>query len=164
MCGLCVQMWCVDSVCADPLLSNLTFMITDSCRECKGDSLVVSARGAADLSGVNYNDNPSLQVAWQTTPCAPLIIGGIRMLPSVYNSAVFLGLNFSNLKVVLKSVRINGREMQRKAYGAWVIDTPGQNIPLQPPYTLQLVGVNNQPLVVKLPALKPADLGVNFDL
>lgn len=86
------------------------------------------------------------------------------MLPSDNNSPVFLGLNFSNSKVVLKAVSINGLQMERKAYGAWVIDTPGTNIQLQPPYSLQLVGVNNQQLAVRLPALKAVDLEVNFDV
>ena len=124
---------------------------------------MIAARGAAALSGVNYNDNPSIQVAWLFTPCSPLIEGGIRLLPSDNNSPVFLGLNFSNLKVVLRAVSINGLMMKRTSYGQWVIDTPGQNIPIRPPYALQMVGANNQPLNVRITALVPQDLGVNFN-
>lgn len=76
LCGLCVQIWCVDTVCESPLLANSTFIIADSCQECQGNSIVWSAPGAGQLTGVNYNDNPSVQVAWTFTSCAPDIQGG----------------------------------------------------------------------------------------
>jgi hypothetical protein len=66
-------MWCVDSVCAAPLLRNDTFLVADSCADCQGQSLVASARGMEALSGVDVNNNPSLQVAWEFTSCAPLV-------------------------------------------------------------------------------------------
>lgn len=87
---------------------------------------------------------------------------GIKMLPSNNNSPVFLGLNFSNLAVLIKSVTINGIAMTLTNYGYWTIDTPGQNIPLRAPYSLQLVGVDNQQLQVRLASLQAQDLGVNF--
>ena len=162
VCGACVQLYCVDASCNAPLLTNRTFMVADSCRECKGNDLVISARGSFALSGVNYNINPSIQVAWKVTSCAPLLSGGIRMLPAKTNSPVFLGLNFSNVKVLLQSVVINGMSMQRTDYGFWVIDSPERNIPLAPPYALQLTGVNGQVVTMRVAALVPHDLGVNF--
>ena len=84
------------------------------------------------------------------------------MLPSENNSPVFLGLNFSNLAVLIKSVTINGIAMTLTNYGYWSINTPGQNIPLKAPFVLQLVGVNNQVLEVNLASLQAQDLGVNF--
>jgi hypothetical protein len=163
VCGACIQLYCVDAACAAPLVTNKTFMVVDSCRECKGNDLVISARGSLNLSGVNYNINPSIQVAWKVTSCAPLLTGGIRMLPSKNNSKVFLGLNFSNLKVLLKSVVLDGMTMQRTDYGFWVIDTPGSTIPLTRPYELQLTGVTGQVLTMRVAALMAQDLGVNFD-
>jgi len=163
VCGACVQVYCVDASCNAPLLANKTFMVVDSCRECNGNDLVISARGSYELSGVNYNINPSLQVAWKVTSCAPLLYGGIRMLPAKTNSPVFVGLNFSNLKVLLQSVVINGMAMRRTEYGYWVIDSPGRDIPLKPPYALQLTGVNRQVLTVRVAALVPQDLGINFE-
>ncbi|KAG7674463.1 hypothetical protein Ndes2437B_g00729 [Nannochloris sp. 'desiccata'] len=163
VCGACVQVHCVDAACNAPLLANRTFMVVDSCKECIGNDLVISAPGYLALSGVNFNINPSIHVAWRVTSCAPLLSGGIRMLPSRTNSPVFVGLNFSNSKVLLQSVVINGMSMQRTDFGSWVIDSPGRNIPLTPPYALQLRGVNGQVVAVRVAGLVPQDLGVNFD-
>lgn len=48
-CGGCVQVWCVDSICKNTLVANATFMITDSCHDCQGNSLVISAAGVRSL-------------------------------------------------------------------------------------------------------------------
>lgn len=73
-------MWCVDSVCgARALTANATFMIADRCDDCAGENLVVSARGLGWLSGVDYDVNPALQVAWTLAPCGELIEGGIKV-------------------------------------------------------------------------------------
>jgi len=50
-------------------------MVTDSCQDCKGNDIVLAAKGAAELTGVDYNNNPSVQIAWQFESCAPLIQG-----------------------------------------------------------------------------------------
>lgn len=44
----------------------------------------------------------------------------------------------------------------------WVIDAPGKNIELQPPYTLVLVSAQNQRLATRLESLKPQTLDVQF--
>lgn len=44
----------------------------------------------------------------------------------------------------------------------WVIDTPGKNIDLRPPYTLMLVSAQNQRLATRLESLKPQTLDVQF--
>lgn len=137
LCGACVRLWCVDSVCTDALVRNASFMVrlqvsiqltplrtlpclqasvhawfrvhlcrafhaqrgaglaqasqggarsvfrpppaaasapttatscrcppqvTDSCKECTGNSILVSERGFANLTGVNVNISPMLQV------------------------------------------------------------------------------------------------------
>lgn len=85
------------------------------------------------------------------------------MLPSSNNAKDFLGLNFSNLKVLLKAVIVNGISMQYTNYGYWVISTPGKDIPISAPFTLQLVSVNNQQLEVRLAGLVAQDLGINFN-
>jgi hypothetical protein len=51
LCGACVRMVCADSVCKDALLRESLFMITDSCRDCQGSNLVVSAAGFGNLTG-----------------------------------------------------------------------------------------------------------------
>jgi len=162
LCGLCIRVWCVDSVCQSPLVTNTTYMVTDSCEDCKNNDIVVAARGTAGMTGIDYNINPSVQVAWEFTSCAPLIDGGIKLLPSDNNDESFVGLNFSNLKVLLKGVRINGMTMDSTTYGFWAIQEPGQKIPLRPPYVLELLGVDNQRLVVRIASLTAQDLGVNF--
>jgi hypothetical protein len=163
VCGACVQLYCVDALCDFPLVANRTFMVVDSCKECQANDVVISAGGSIALSGVNYNDNPSIQVAWTPVSCAPLLSGGIRMLPSKKNSPVFISINFSNFKVLLQCVSISGIPMKRTDYGSWKIDTPERNIPLVPPYAVQMTGVTGQVLTIRVPALVPQDLGVNFD-
>jgi hypothetical protein len=143
LCGLCMRIWCVDSVCEDSLITNRTFMVTDSCQDCRGNDIVTSARGYQWLTGINYNDNPSVQVAWEFTPCGDLLQGGIKMWPSDNNAPVFLGLNFSNIKQLIAGVRINGMQMQRTNYGYWVIDTPGEEIPLRPPVSFCSILLHN---------------------
>lgn len=44
----------------------------------------------------------------------------------------------------------------------WVIDTPGKNIDLRPPYTLVLLSAQNQRLATRLESLKPQTLDVQF--
>lgn len=128
-----MRLWCVDSICAQPLIANRTFMITDSCQDCKGNNIVTSARGLQDLAVVNYNDNPSIQVAWEFTSCGDLIEGGIKLWPSDNNSEEFVGINLSNSKELIGAVSINDMEMKRTNYGFWVIESPGRPIPLRPP-------------------------------
>ena len=108
-------------------------MITDSCQDCKGNNIVTSARGLQDLAVVNYNDNPSIQVAWEFTSCGDLIEGGIKLWPSDNNSEEFVGINLSNSKELIGAVSINDMEMKRTNYGFWVIESPGRPIPLRPP-------------------------------
>ena len=70
LCGLCVRIFCVDTICGESTLVNSTvMMITDSCQDCRGNDIVLAARGAAELTGVDINNNPSVQVAWEFTPC-----------------------------------------------------------------------------------------------
>jgi hypothetical protein len=75
LCGGCVRLWCVDSVCQDALVRNASFMVTDSCKDCTGNSLLVSERGFTNLTGININISPTLQIAWTFESCAPLISG-----------------------------------------------------------------------------------------
>ena len=85
------------------------------------------------------------------------------MLPSDNNSRKFLGLNFSNFKVPITAVTINGLPLQRQPYGFWVIEAPpNQDLVIRPPYTIELLGANGQPLVVQVPYLVPLDLRVQF--
>jgi hypothetical protein len=165
LCGVCIQLYCVDSVCENPLdLDNYgVFMISDSCTDCALNDLTISTQGMFNVSGgVDYYTTPSLQVAWELIPCTPLIDGGIRVLPLRDNSEVMLGLNFSNLKVVLRAVRINGLNMQPTDFGYWVIHTPGERIAVSPPYVIDMLGVNGEVVRAEVATLAAQDLGVNF--
>lgn len=92
LCGICVRIWCVDSVCKNALVANDTFMVLDKCNDCKtpGD-LVVSTRAIEDMSGVSADLNPSLQIAWEFTSCSPYIVGGIKMTTHENLSPTFVG-------------------------------------------------------------------------
>ncbi|KAL4433948.1 hypothetical protein ABPG75_000389 [Micractinium tetrahymenae] len=163
LCGACVRMWCVDSVCDDALVKSDLFMITDSCKECGPTDLLASGPGLTNLSGgVSVDLTPKFQVAWTFASCAPLIQGGIKMWPSDRNKKEYLGLQFSNLKALLKAVAVNGIMMQRTNFGYWVIDTPGKPIPLRPPFQIDLLSVKNERVTAKVPTLRAQDLGVNF--
>lgn len=101
-------------------------MVTDSCDECQGSDLVVSARGLADLTSTNININPSMRVAWEFLICDRLLEGGIRLLPSDQNMATFVGINLSNVRGgIVKGVKINDLQLKRTDYGYWVQNTPG---------------------------------------
>ncbi|KAL4441853.1 hypothetical protein ABPG77_003769 [Micractinium sp. CCAP 211/92] len=139
LCGACVRMWCVDTVCNDALVKSDLFMITDSCKECGPTDLLASGPGLTNLSGgVSVDLTPKFQAGR----------GG--------------AVGFSNLKSLLKAVAVGGIVMQRTNYGYWVIDTPGQPIPLRLPLQLDLLSVKNERLTVKVPTLRAQDLGVNF--
>ncbi|PRW57741.1 Expansin 1 [Chlorella sorokiniana] len=164
LCGGCVRLWCVDSVCQDALVRNASFMVTDSCKDCTGNSLLVSERGFTNLTGVNINISPTLQIAWTFESCAPLISGGIRMLASKNNGPTFLSCNFSNLRQLLKTVTIGGIPFTRTAYGAWELNSPGRDIAI--PKTgaeLVLTSVDGQRISKRLRTLGSQDLGINFN-
>ncbi|KAI3434688.1 hypothetical protein D9Q98_002751 [Chlorella vulgaris] len=132
LCGTCVRVWCVDSICLDPLVRNATFMVTDRCTDCKGDDLLVSARGFANLTGIDINISPTLRIAWALESC------GIKMLASNNNNPTFLAFNFSNLKQLLRAVAIGNLMFQGTNYGSWELNSPGVDIQLAPPYLLTL--------------------------
>ena len=133
-----------------------------------------------------------MQVAWAYESCAPLITGGIRLLPAKSNNNNSISFNFSNLKQLLRcvvcaegrqsvcacapqlsshtppacarsSVSIGGMALQPTSYGSWVHDSPSQPIPLLPPFQLTLVSKMGQRITKVLPSLAAQDLGVNFD-
>ena len=166
LCGVCVLLYCVDSVCENALdLDNYgIFMVADSCKDCALNDLTISTQGMYNVSGgVDYYTTPSLQIAWELVQCTPdLIEGGIRLLPLRDNSEVMLGLNFSNLRVVLRAVRINGLNMQSTDFGYWVIHTPGERIAVSPPYVIDMLGVNGEVVSAKVMTLAAQDLKVNF--
>ncbi|KAI7835850.1 hypothetical protein COHA_010247 [Chlorella ohadii] len=178
LCGACVRMWCVDSVCTDALVRNASFMVTDSCKECTGINILVSERGFANLTGVNINISPMLQIAWTFESCAPLIQGarsaaadkvvrlgwgGIRMLASKNNGPTFLSYNFSNLRQLLRAVTIGGIPFTRTAYGAWELNSPGRDIAIpQSGAEIVLTSVDGQRISKRLRSLGSQDLGINF--
>lgn len=162
LCGACVNVTCVDTICPTPFTTYGVFQVVDSCEQCTSNNIVLSASGIGEVTRVNYDNNPSLQVAWTFVSCESYIEGGIKMLTYERNSKYFVGLNFSNLKVLLKSVSLSGITMTYESYGYWVIDTPGEVIDISPPYTLRLVSRNGEALAIRIPKLVPLDLGVNF--
>ncbi len=44
-------MACTDAACKDALLHSDLLMIADSCKDCRGDDLLVSARGIQNVTG-----------------------------------------------------------------------------------------------------------------
>lgn len=162
LCGACVNVTCVDTICPTPFTTYGVFQVVDSCEQCSSNAIVLSAAGIGEVTRVNYDNNPSLQVAWTFVSCESYIEGGIKMLTYERNSKYFVGLNFSNLKVLLKSVSLSGIDMTYESYGYWVIDTPGVVIDISPPYTLRLTSRDGETLAIRIPKLVPLDLGVNF--
>ena len=70
-------------------------------------------------------------------------------------------------QVLLKGVAISSpgvptQALSRTSSGFWVIDSPEEAIPLRPPFTLTLLGVNNQRLTTSLATLRAQDLGIQF--
>ena len=161
LCGLCLRVWCVDTICPNAMLNSSLFMIADKCDQCSGNDIVISFQGIQELTGVDANVNADLQVAWEFASCAPLIYGNIKMLPSINNSRKYVGLNFSNLKVPLKSVVLSGINLQVEQDGYWSVRS-NQDIPLQPPYLLQLQAVDGQTLRFRIAELVPQSLPANF--
>eukprot|EP00887_Chlorella_sp_A99_P003615 scaffold7.g3615.t1 len=186
LCSVCVRIWCTDAVCEEALVNNATFIIADSSRSSNGSNLVVSARGFRNLTGVDYNINPTLLIAWTFADCAPLIqgefffalplcpgrrasprallacaAGGIKLLPSPNMRPDFLAINLSNSRALLRSVSINNLPLQRTSYGMWVIDTPGKNIDIKPPYSLLLTSSTGRRLAQSRPRALPHRRGGN---
>lgn len=165
-CSYCVRLYCIDTICQDPFLNDATFMITDKCDACKGNDIIISAQGMKNISGVNIDINPSIQVAFIPTSCAEFIQGGIKMVTADELSTKYIALNFSNLKEPLESVGLNGLQLflDPLRYGYWVIDQrkSNQDINLRPPYALELIGVHGQRLSVRIVSLVSQDLDVNF--
>ena len=165
LCGLCANVWCSDSICPEALLRQKTFMIAEKCDDCNGNEIVLSLPGYIDLTGVNPDVNPSLQVVWNFTSCAPLIYGDIKLLTSPSNSRKYIGLNFSNTKVPIRAARINGIRLTLEPDGFWGIRATGEeNIALSRPYQIDLQGMNGETLRVRIPALIPQSLGINFSV
>lgn len=84
------------------------------------------------------------------------------MLPSDNNSPVFVGINFSNMKALLRAVTLNGLPMKRTDYGQWVLESTGDPLPLRPPYALALAAVSGEVLRARIAALAPQDLSIQF--
>lgn len=74
-CGLCMNVTCVDTVCPDAMLEYATFMIVDSCAACDTDDILISAPGFANLTGVSYDINPTMMLAWTPIKCTAYITG-----------------------------------------------------------------------------------------
>jgi hypothetical protein len=164
LCGLCANVWCSDSICPEALLRQKTFMIAEKCDDCIGNEIVVSLPGYIDLTGVNPDVNPSLQFVWNFTSCAPLIYGDIKLLTSPSISRKYIGLNFSNSKVPIRAARLNGVNLVLEPDGFWGIRATGEeNIVLSRPYQIDLLGMNGETLRVRISALIPQSLGVNFN-
>lgn len=162
-CGACARVVCVDAICPQAFNSSAVFQVVDSCSQCAGADVIMSAPGMLGLTQVNYDITPKVQVAWEYVPCAPFIQGGIKMLPSPNNDIYYVAINFSNLKRPIKAAALSGLPLTYQSYGSWVVSTPGQRLPLAPPYNLQLQAVTGQVLSVQIPLLQPTSLSVNFD-
>lgn len=45
-------------------------------QDCKGSNIVMSVPGFGELTGLNYDINPTALIQWQPTSCSPQIEGG----------------------------------------------------------------------------------------
>ncbi|KAI8101491.1 hypothetical protein M9435_001597 [Picochlorum sp. BPE23] len=163
-CGLCANVYCTDTICGQRALNaNRTFMIVDECSDCDTNDIVASISGYTDLTLVDPDINPIVTAAFDLVPCGDLVTGSIKLLTSPNMSKKYLGINLSNTKVPVRGVRINGIVLQLGNDGFWSIRSNGRdNIPLQPPYVLQVLGANNELLNFNLKTLVSQDLGSNF--
>lgn len=163
-CGLCANIYCTDTICGQRALNaNRTFMIVDECSDCETNDIIASISGYTELTMVDPDINPVVTAAFDLVPCGNLVTGSIKLLTSPNMSKKYLGINLSNTKVPVRGVRINGIVLQLGNDGFWSIRSDGRdNIPLQPPYVLQVLGANNELLNFKLKTLVSQDLGSNF--
>ncbi len=164
-CGLCANVYCTDEICGQrALTANRTFMIVDECADCDTNDIVASIYGYTDLTLVDPDINPVVTAAFDLVPCGNLITGSIKLLASPNMSKKYLGINLSNTKVPVRGVRINGIVLQLGNDGFWGVRSEGRdNIPLEPPYILQVLGANNELLNFELKTLVSQDLGSNFE-
>lgn len=161
-CGLCMNVTCVDTVCPRAMLDFAIFTIVDSCEQCGDSDFTISAPGEGNLTGVDYNLNPTLRFAWTPVTCDSQVSGGIRLWPSNQNNAFFVGINLSNVMGHVASVTLSGVSMTYQSYGYWTINSPSKALELPTPLTLTMTSSSGQSLSVVLPGLVALDLGVNF--
>eukprot|EP00889_Picochlorum_renovo_P003713 jgi/Picre1/30743/NNA_006104.t1 len=114
-------------------------------RDCDTNDIIASISGYTELTLVDPDINPIVTAAFDLVPCGDLVTGSIKLLTSPNMSKKYLGINLSNTKVPVRGVRINGIVLQLGNDGFWSIRSDGRdNIPLQPPYVLQVLGANNE--------------------
>ena len=83
------------------------------------------------------------------------------MLVKPGGNAYFESLNFANVNGVIKAVQISSAAaprvlLKRGSDNSWTYN------PADGPFQLSLLGTSNEVLRVQLPALKTADIGVQF--
>lgn len=162
-CGLCVRLFCTDSICPQALMKSEVFMITDECADCEPNDLVASIAGFTALTQVDPDINSIVTSAFDIVSCKDLISGNIKMLISPDVNKQYLGINFSNVKVPIKAVRFEGYPLQLQRDGFWSIRSKGRNtLPFRPPYILQIASIENEVIQMSLDRLENSDLGTNF--
>lgn len=164
-CGLCIELWCVDSICPQPFANSSTFLVADRCDTCENNDIIVSFDGIQQLTSVDADINPQLQIAFKFTACNDLIKGPVLMLPSPSNSRQRVAINFSNVKVPVKAAIINNMRMMPSENGQFVIEdyTSGAGLPLRPPYVISIQSVLGEVLTLKTTELRPQSFPENFE-
>ncbi|GAB4818172.1 hypothetical protein N2152v2_005218 [Parachlorella kessleri] len=124
----------------------------------KGIATVSTNRDVGNLGGYLMN----CQIGYLNDHFKNHFVGGIKMLPSRNNRDDYVAFNFSNMKQLLRYVTVNNLAFTRSNFGYWVVDTPGQAVPLQRPFQLVLVGSSGERLTKTLANLQAQDLGLQF--
>ncbi|KAL4448207.1 hypothetical protein ABPG75_005426 [Micractinium tetrahymenae] len=153
-CGRCITAWCVDDRC-QVQGKRVTVMVTDLCPECKEGDVDFSIPVYREITGMWPH---RLRVQWEWSDCSAMIDGDILLTPKDGINPQWQAFYFANTKYPLKSVRLNGMELQRSEFQFWVHPAP-----LSKPATFEFEAVNGAKVSATVDdPLRNQTLPVNF--
>lgn len=154
-CGRCVRARCTDSQCTNN--DFVTLYVVDKCPECKYGDLDMSIPAYKQVTGLWPN---RLEIEWEWTTCAQDMTGSIHWDPKDGSNENWQAFYVSNPAQALKSVMLNGKELQRQTFNFWVHSSSLGSAP----YELEFVSLNGTSVVKTVDdVLKSMDLGINFN-
>lgn len=156
-CGRCINARCVDPMCKvrDEVV---TVQVVDLCPECAEGDVDFSFPAYESLTGLWPH---RLQISWEWASCAADIDGTITYTPKDGITPFWQAFYLANLRFPLRSVSLNGRELQRSPYQFFIhpAQQPG------PGAVLELVADNGARISAVLDDVtKAQDLAVQFPL
>ena len=114
-CGKCVNVWCTDPFCTTQF-EPVKLMVVDLCPECKEGDLDLSIPAYEDVTGRWPH---RLRVEWEWTDCGEWYDDDIRMDIKDGSNDWWRGFYFSNSRYPLRSISINGRDLERQEFNFW---------------------------------------------